>query len=109
VNFGYPFGVRVSVRVSGIRGFGFGDRFPPESVFDSGSGFNFEYPRVWFLVMDFHPNRFSVRVRVLISGFGFGCTTTDPNPIRSPSLASIPIGRHITQAARPPPPRGPVD
>ena len=47
-------GFRVSIRVSGIRGFGFGDGFPPESV--SGSG----------------------------SGFGFGCTETspDPNPVR---------------------------
>src|SRR6185312_10690278 len=47
-------GFRVSIRVSGIRGFGFGDGFPPESV--SGSG----------------------------SGFDFGCTETppDPNPTR---------------------------
>ena len=43
-------GFRVSIRVSGIHGFGFGDGFPPESV----------------------------------SGFGFGCTETppDPNPTR---------------------------
>jgi hypothetical protein len=34
-------GFRVSVRVSGIREFGFGDGFPPESVFGSGSGFDF--------------------------------------------------------------------
>ena len=40
-DFGYPFGFRVSIRVSGIRGFGFGDRFPPESVSDSGSDFDF--------------------------------------------------------------------
>jgi hypothetical protein len=30
---------QVSVRVSGIRGFGFGDGFPPESVFTSGFDF----------------------------------------------------------------------
>jgi hypothetical protein len=39
-------GFRVSVRVSGIRGFGFGDEFPPESVFGSGSGFDFGF-RFW--------------------------------------------------------------
>jgi hypothetical protein len=44
--FGYPFGFRVSVRVSGIRGFGFGDGFPPESVFGSGLGFDFGF-RFW--------------------------------------------------------------
>ena len=38
-------GFRVSIRVSGIRGFGFGDGFPPESV--SGSGFDFVF---WFWV-----------------------------------------------------------
>ena len=37
-------GFRVSIRVSGIRGFGFGDGFPPESV--SGSGFDFGF-RFW--------------------------------------------------------------
>jgi hypothetical protein len=31
----------------GIRGFGFGDGFPPELVFGSGSGFDFGF---WFLV-----------------------------------------------------------
>jgi hypothetical protein len=36
-------GFRVSVRVSGIRGFGFGDGFPPESVFSLGSGFDFGF------------------------------------------------------------------
>jgi hypothetical protein len=40
-------GFRVSIRVLGIRGFGFGDGFPPELVFGSGSGFNFGF---WFLV-----------------------------------------------------------
>ena len=35
-------GFRVSIRVSGIRGFGFGDGFPPESV----SGFYFGF-RFW--------------------------------------------------------------
>ena len=43
-------GFWVSIWVSGIRGFGFGDGFPPESV--SGSG----------------------------SDFGFGCTETPPDP-----------------------------
>jgi hypothetical protein len=36
-------GFRVSVRVSGIRGFGFGDGFPPESVFGSGFDFRFQF------------------------------------------------------------------
>jgi hypothetical protein len=36
-------GFRVSVRVSGIRVFGFGDGFPLESVFGSGSGFDFGF------------------------------------------------------------------
>ena len=34
-------GFRISIRVSGIRGFDFGDGFPPESV--SGSGFDFGF------------------------------------------------------------------
>jgi hypothetical protein len=38
---------RVSVQVSGIRGFSFGDGFPPETVFGSGSGFDFGF---WFWV-----------------------------------------------------------
>jgi hypothetical protein len=38
---GFRVSIRVSVRVSGIRGFGFGDGFPPESIFGSGSGFDF--------------------------------------------------------------------
>ena len=37
---------RVSIRVSGIRGFGFGDGFPPESVSGSGSYFDFGF-RFW--------------------------------------------------------------
>jgi len=54
-------GFRVSIQVSGIHGFGFGDGFPPESVSGSGPG----------------------------SGFGFGCTETlpDPNPTRCHSYA----------------------
>jgi len=36
-------GFRVSIRVSGIRGFGFGDGFPPESVSDSGFNFGFRF------------------------------------------------------------------
>ena len=49
-------GFRISIRVLGIRGFGFGDGLSPESVFGAVSGF----------------------------GFGFGCTETppDPNPPR---------------------------
>jgi hypothetical protein len=39
-------GFQVSIRVSDIRGFGFGDGFPPESVFGSGSGFDFGF-RFW--------------------------------------------------------------
>ena len=39
-------GFRVSIRVSGIRGFGFGDGFPPESVSGLGSGFDFGF-RFW--------------------------------------------------------------
>jgi hypothetical protein len=34
-------GFRVSIRVLGIRGFGFSDGFPPKSVLGSGSGFDF--------------------------------------------------------------------
>ena len=63
-------GFRVSIRVSGIRGFGFGDGFPPESV--SGSG----------------------------SGFGFGCSKTPPNsnPTRChPYAASVsPVAFYFT-------------
>ena len=41
-------GFRVSIRVSGIRGFGFGDGFPPESVSGSGSGSGFDFGfRFW--------------------------------------------------------------
>ena len=39
-------GFRVSIRVSGIRRFGFGDGFPHESVSGSGSGFDFGF-RFW--------------------------------------------------------------
>jgi hypothetical protein len=39
-------GFRVSIRVSGIREFGFGDGFPPESISVSGSGFDFGF-RFW--------------------------------------------------------------
>ena len=34
-------GFRVSIRVSGIHGFGFGDGFPPESVLGFDFGFRF--------------------------------------------------------------------
>jgi len=34
-------GFRVSIRISGIRGFGFGDGFPPESVLGFDFGFRF--------------------------------------------------------------------
>ena len=43
-------GFRISIRVLGIRGFGFGDGLSPESVFGA------------------------------VSGFGFGCTETPPDP-----------------------------
>jgi len=36
-------GFRVSIRVLGIREFGFGDGFPSESVSGSGSGFDFRF------------------------------------------------------------------
>ena len=36
-------GFWVSIRVSDIRGFGFDDGFPPESVSGSGSGFDFGF------------------------------------------------------------------
>jgi hypothetical protein len=45
--FGCPFGFWVFVRVLGIRGFGFGDGFPPELVFNSGISFD---NRFWFWV-----------------------------------------------------------
>ena len=41
-------GFRVSIRVSGICGFSFGDGFPPESVSGSGSGSGFDFGfRFW--------------------------------------------------------------
>jgi len=36
-------GLRVFIRVSGIHGFGFGDRLPPESVFGAVSGLDFGF------------------------------------------------------------------
>ena len=50
----------------------------------SGIQSGFGYPRVSVLVMDFHPNRCSGRVRVLSTGFGFECPDTPPelNPPR---------------------------
>ena len=48
-------GFRVSIRVSGIRGFGFGDGFLPESVSGSGSGFDFGFR--FFGARRFHPIR----------------------------------------------------
>jgi hypothetical protein len=56
--------------------------YPLVSGIHSGFGYPFGF---WVsaglvLVVDFHPNRFSVRVRVSISGFGFGCTETPPDP-----------------------------
>jgi hypothetical protein len=44
---GFRVSIRVSVQVSGIREFSFGNRFSPESVFGSGLGFDF---RFWFWV-----------------------------------------------------------
>jgi len=52
---------------------------------------DFGYPRVSVLGMDLHPNWSSGRVRVLSSGFGFGCPDTplEPNPTRChPYLAN---------------------
>jgi hypothetical protein len=45
-----------------------------------GYPFGFRVSSGLVLVMDFHPNRFSFRVRVSILGFGFGCTETLPDP-----------------------------
>ena len=42
----YKSGFRVSNRISGIRGFQFGDEFSLESVFVSDSDFKFEF-RLW--------------------------------------------------------------
>ena len=39
-------GFQISIRVLGIRGFGFGDGLSPESVFGAVSGFGFGF-RVW--------------------------------------------------------------
>ena len=49
-----------------------------------GYPFGFRVSAGLVLMMDFHPNRFWVRVRISISGFDFGCTETppDPNPTR---------------------------
>ena len=58
-------GFRVSIRVSGIRGFGFGDGFLPESV----SGFDFGF---WFWV---HGDS----------------TRSEPDPL--PFLSVIPINK----------------
>jgi hypothetical protein len=68
-------GFRVSIRVLGIRS-GFG--YP----------FGFRVSAGLVFVMDFHPNRCSVRVRVSTSSFGFGCTETPPRsePDPLPSL-----------------------
>ena len=60
-------GFPVSILVSGIRGFGFGDRFPPESI--SGSGFDFGF---WFWV---HGDS----------------TRSEPDPL--PFLSVIPINK----------------
>jgi hypothetical protein len=60
---------------------------------DFGYPFGFRVSAGLVLVMDFHPNRFSVRIRVSISGLGFGCTETslDPNPTRChPYICSPP-------------------
>jgi hypothetical protein len=55
----------VSLRVSGIHRFRFGDGFPPELMFGSGSGFN---NRFWFWVHE-------------------DSTRSEPDPL--PSLSTI--------------------
>jgi hypothetical protein len=64
----------------------YGYIYPRVSGIHSGFGypFGFRVSAGLVLVMDFHPNRFSVRVRFSILGFGFRCTETppDPNPTR---------------------------
>ena len=42
----------------------------------------FGYPRVSVLGMDFNPNRYSDRIRVLSLSFGFGCPDTPPTRTR---------------------------
>ena len=56
--------------------------YPRVSGIHSGFGypFGFRVSAGLDLVMNFHPNRFSGRIRVSISGFGFGCTETPPDP-----------------------------
>jgi hypothetical protein len=51
---------------------------------DLDNPLGFGDPRVSVSGMDLHPNRFSGRIRVSSSGFGFGCLDTppDPNPPR---------------------------
>jgi hypothetical protein len=45
-----------------------------------GYPFGFRVSTGLVLVMDFHPNRCSVRVQVSTSGFSFRCTETPPDP-----------------------------
>ena len=74
----YIRGFRVSVRVSGIRGFGFGDGFPPESVFGVDSGFDFGF-RFW------------------VHG---DSTRSEPDPL--PSLIILSIVQIMARRRRPP-------
>ena len=50
---------------------------------DSGYPIGFRVSADFGFEMDFDPNRFLDRVRILSSGFDFGCpdTLSDPNPI----------------------------
>ena len=56
-------GFRVSIRVSGIRGFGFGNGLSPESVFSAVLGFDF---RFWVWVhKDFTRSKFTLLLSLL--------------------------------------------
>ena len=64
------------------------------------ASFGFRVSAGLVLVMDFHPNRFRVRVRVSISGFDFGFRlwvhgdSTRSEPDLLPSLVTVSGGRH---------------
>jgi hypothetical protein len=60
---------------------------------------DFGYPRVSVSGMDFHPNWFSGRIRVLDSGFGFGCPDTPPDP-NPPRCHSYPSPHHTSSHVR---------
>jgi hypothetical protein len=58
-----------------------------------GYPFGFRVSAGLILVMNFHPNQFSVRVQIWISGFDFGCTETplDSNPTRCHPYPGVPL------------------